>query len=185
MAEEPKSKGWWKTVPGILSAIAGIITAVTGLLVALHQIGAFDVQRVVPSTPPDKTTVEEPPVKRTLKTDTSEEVSPELIRRSVKPRAERSLEPVDKLPDGRVRHLYSVWIEAPPQIMNKIAKVLYHYDHSAFSTPRTESSNPQDGFRDSYRGIGAVNADMDIILVLHDERQVTLKFNMYGAIFGR
>ncbi len=39
MNEGPQSKGWWQTVPGILTAMAGIITAVTGLIVALHQIG--------------------------------------------------------------------------------------------------------------------------------------------------
>ncbi|HEY4381031.1 MAG TPA: hypothetical protein VGN01_11850 [Acidobacteriaceae bacterium] len=36
---EPDSKGWWKTLPGLLTAAAAIITAVTGLLVALHQTG--------------------------------------------------------------------------------------------------------------------------------------------------
>jgi hypothetical protein len=42
MNEGPQSKGWWQTVPGILTATAGIITAVTGLIVALHQTGIFD-----------------------------------------------------------------------------------------------------------------------------------------------
>jgi len=40
--EEQKSKGWWQTVPGILTATAGVITAVTGLIIALHQVGLFD-----------------------------------------------------------------------------------------------------------------------------------------------
>ena len=42
MNEEPQSGGWWRTVPGMLTATAGIITAVTGLIVALHQAGIFD-----------------------------------------------------------------------------------------------------------------------------------------------
>ncbi len=42
MNERTQSKGWWKTVPGILTATAGIITAVTGLIVALYQAGIFD-----------------------------------------------------------------------------------------------------------------------------------------------
>jgi hypothetical protein len=41
MSENPKSEGWWHTVPGFLTALAGIITAVTGLLFALHQAGFF------------------------------------------------------------------------------------------------------------------------------------------------
>jgi hypothetical protein len=45
MSEEPQSKGWWQTVPGILTATAAIITAVTGLIVALHQTGLFDRER--------------------------------------------------------------------------------------------------------------------------------------------
>jgi len=68
--------------------------------------------------------------------------------------------------------------------MSSIDKVLYHYDHSEFSNPRTESSDRSSGFRDSYTGIGAVNADMDLILVLSNKEQVDLKFNMYDAIFG-
>ncbi len=39
---EPQSKGWWQTLPGLLTASAGIITAVTGLLVAVHQTGIFN-----------------------------------------------------------------------------------------------------------------------------------------------
>jgi len=39
---KPESKGWWQTLPGLLTAAAAIITAVTGLLVAVHQTGFFD-----------------------------------------------------------------------------------------------------------------------------------------------
>ena len=39
--QDPKSKGWWQTVPGLLTAAATVITAATGLLVALHQAGCF------------------------------------------------------------------------------------------------------------------------------------------------
>jgi hypothetical protein len=42
MNEEPGSKGWWQTIPGILTATAGIVTAVAGLIVALHQAGFFE-----------------------------------------------------------------------------------------------------------------------------------------------
>lgn len=42
MPENEKSKDWWHTVPGILTAIAGVLTAVTGLIIALNQIGVFN-----------------------------------------------------------------------------------------------------------------------------------------------
>jgi len=39
---ESESKGWWQTLPGLLTAAAAATTALTGLLVAAHQIGCFD-----------------------------------------------------------------------------------------------------------------------------------------------
>jgi hypothetical protein len=50
MIEEPRSKSWWLTLPGVLTAIAGIITAVTGLMVTLHQMEVF--QREEKQPPP-------------------------------------------------------------------------------------------------------------------------------------
>ncbi len=49
MVEEPKPKGWWSTVPGILTAAAGIITAVTGLVIALNEAGIFGGQEMADS----------------------------------------------------------------------------------------------------------------------------------------
>ncbi len=39
--KESNAKGWWQTLPGVLTALAAIITAITGLLVAVHQAGFF------------------------------------------------------------------------------------------------------------------------------------------------
>src|SRR4030095_16558724 len=106
----------------------------------------------------------------------SGETPADLGRRTARPRASRSAEPVVLKGYGE-RHLYSVWIEGPPEALREIEKVLYHYDHPQFEAPRKESVNPTDGFKDTYYGIGAVDADMDIILVLIDGSRVTLKFN--------
>jgi hypothetical protein len=38
-AEEPKSGGWWQTVPGVLTAVAGFMSAMAALIIALHQVG--------------------------------------------------------------------------------------------------------------------------------------------------
>ncbi len=39
---ESESKGWWQTLPGLLTACAAVITALGGLLLAVHQTGFFD-----------------------------------------------------------------------------------------------------------------------------------------------
>ncbi len=38
MADRDNS-GWWKTLPGVITAVTGLLTAIAGLLVALHQTG--------------------------------------------------------------------------------------------------------------------------------------------------
>lgn len=45
MSEEPGSKIWWQTIPGILTATAGVVTAVAGLIVTLHQAGFFEAEK--------------------------------------------------------------------------------------------------------------------------------------------
>jgi hypothetical protein len=39
---EKHSRGFWQTLPGVLTAIATVLTAVTGLLIAFGQLGLFD-----------------------------------------------------------------------------------------------------------------------------------------------
>ncbi|HEX9819998.1 MAG TPA: hypothetical protein VGD07_10330 [Methylomirabilota bacterium] len=36
---DDRTKSWWHTLPGVLTAIAGVVTAVAGLVVALGQVG--------------------------------------------------------------------------------------------------------------------------------------------------
>jgi hypothetical protein len=47
--KQPQARSWWKTLPGLLTAIAGILTATTGLLLALNQMGILPRK---PSLPP-------------------------------------------------------------------------------------------------------------------------------------
>ncbi|MGH8477599.1 MAG: hypothetical protein ACRERV_09600 [Methylococcales bacterium] len=54
MPEDQERKGWWQTVPGILTAAAGIITALTGLIAALHQAGIFVGDNKVQPQPENK-----------------------------------------------------------------------------------------------------------------------------------
>jgi hypothetical protein len=45
-AREPASSGgFWKTIPGLLTAAAGVITAVSGLVIALNQAGVLDFRK--------------------------------------------------------------------------------------------------------------------------------------------
>ena len=41
MSDEGKSKGWWHTLPGIITALTGAVTALAGLIVAINQSGWF------------------------------------------------------------------------------------------------------------------------------------------------
>jgi hypothetical protein len=50
MDEDPRSKSWWHTLPGILTAAAGAITAITALVTALHQAGWLG-RTPAPATP--------------------------------------------------------------------------------------------------------------------------------------
>ena len=51
MPEDQERKGWWQTVPGVLTATAGILTALTGFIVALHQVGILGVDKKTSSPP--------------------------------------------------------------------------------------------------------------------------------------
>lgn len=63
---ESKEKGWWNTLPGVLTATAAVITAITGLIVGLHQAGVFTnggqepIESPAPAESPESET--EPPV---------------------------------------------------------------------------------------------------------------------------
>ncbi len=60
---EPEAKGWWQTLPGLLTATAGIITAITGLLLAFHQMGFFPhgSQPAAPTPSESRTAGDNPP----------------------------------------------------------------------------------------------------------------------------
>ena len=63
MTKDQKLPSWWKTAPGVFTAVGGVITAVATLIVALNQIGMFDnkhepqrTEEVMPSHPIEQTT---------------------------------------------------------------------------------------------------------------------------------
>lgn len=113
------------------------------------------------------------------------EVDPvERIRASVSLHASKDGRQVDTF-EGKPRYNYSVWIEGPAEILNRIEKVEYHFDRRLFSPPIPRVGDSRhDGFMTVYVGTGAVNRDMDVVLVFRDGKQVTMKFNVYRAIYG-
>jgi hypothetical protein len=40
--EGPKPTSWWRTLPGVVTAVAGLLTALGGLLVTLNQVGLLN-----------------------------------------------------------------------------------------------------------------------------------------------
>ena len=68
-------------------------------------------------------------------------------------------------------------------MIQKIARVEYHYPENLFSPAVMGSANRADGFRNTYLGIGAVY-DMDVIVILNDGSRISYGFDMYNAIFA-
>ena len=164
-----------------LSIAIAVILVIASVITALVR---SDRWHILPKRPVSGNLSKGEPTNASLASAPASAESPaELVRRTVRPRASRSAEPVVLKGYGE-RRVYSVWVEGPPEALQEIERVLYHYDHPQFEAPRKESANPKDGFKDTYYGIGAVDANMDIILVLQDGSRVTLKFNMWQALFG-
>jgi serine/threonine protein kinase len=114
-----------------------------------------------------------------------EEDPDERIRSSVTVHAHRDPRQVDTF-RGQPRRNYSVWIEGPAEILDRIEKVEYHFDPRQFSPPNPRiGDNRRDGFMHVYVGTGVVDDDMDVVLVFRDGKKITLEFNMHRAIFGK
>ena len=48
---EDKKQGWWRSIPGLLTATTGLVAALSGLVAGLNQTGVFDRLRAVQSAP--------------------------------------------------------------------------------------------------------------------------------------
>ncbi len=59
MDEDPKSKSWWNTLPGVLTAVAAVIAAVTALVSTLHQTGWIGAK--ASTSPPSSTQTTQSP----------------------------------------------------------------------------------------------------------------------------
>lgn len=65
MADEPRTSGWWQTLPGMFTAIAALILTLAGLAAALYQAGWFHADEPDPaaravsqaSAPPEAPTI--------------------------------------------------------------------------------------------------------------------------------
>jgi len=53
MADDDKSRSWWQTLPGIITAATALVTAIAGLIAGIHQTGWFSSN---PATPAQTTT---------------------------------------------------------------------------------------------------------------------------------
>ena len=51
MSEVSNTKGWWRSMPVVLTATAGVITAVTGLIVAISQFGGNGEDSAIQNSP--------------------------------------------------------------------------------------------------------------------------------------
>jgi len=51
MADEQQKQGWWRSIPGVLTASTGFLAALSGVLAGLNQMGAFDRLKAPASAP--------------------------------------------------------------------------------------------------------------------------------------
>jgi hypothetical protein len=58
--------------------------------------------------------------------------------------------------DGRQMFRFSLWITAPPERLEGIAKVSYRFEHPTFKNPLVSSDDRQSGFRVHYDGWGTI-----------------------------
>jgi hypothetical protein len=109
----------------------------------------------------------------------------ERVRRSVKPKASKGSKVVGFEADGKPKYENCFWIEGPPDIMDQIETVVYRIP----GYPDYRPLNPrprEDGFKSCYLGIGPwAGSDTDVVIVLRNDKVVTLKFNMSEAVYGK
>jgi hypothetical protein len=83
---------------------------------------------------------------------------------------------------GAARYDFKLWIEAPPEVMNRISTVEYHFNHPSFQQRLIRSGN-RDGFRVSYTGWGCLcSVIVTFIPVDPKEQPSTTDFAMCSAL---
>jgi len=79
---------------------------------------------------------------------------------------------------GAPRYDFRLWVEAPPEVMNRIATVEYQFNHPSFQERVVRSGN-RDGFRVSYTGWGCLcSVIVTFIPVDPKEQPSTTEFAM-------
>jgi hypothetical protein len=84
---------------------------------------------------------------------------------------------------GRPRHVYTLWIEASPELKPQIHKVVYHWVPGYGFDPDPEVYDRETNFETSYRGLGAVDKLMEIDIHLRDGQVVQKSFNVFRYLF--
>jgi hypothetical protein len=106
----------------------------------------------------------------------------EQIRDGVRLRVTRSKETFGQTEyQGQQRNTYewSLWIEAPADVLDQIVKVSYNFDHPSYGQPRLASTTRANGFKITYQGVGVLNLDREMVLTLRDGGEVSVPFNGY------
>ena len=77
---------------------------------------------------------------------------------------------------GRQIYDYSIWLEVPILLKDKITKVVYNFPDSSMFKKRRESTEAANGYGASYRGWGCFS-EMEVNVHLKDESIHTLVFD--------
>lgn len=86
-----------------------------------------------------------------------------------------------KTSGGDPLYSFSVYVNAAPVVISKIARVAYDFDHPTFKQPHREATDPANQFQVQYTGWGCLS-DVDVKVFFKDGTSQKIDFDMCGSL---
>jgi MinD-like ATPase involved in chromosome partitioning or flagellar assembly len=99
---------------------------------------------------------------------------------AILPRASSTMIAGQKTGSDNQVYRFEFWIEAAPEVLERIASVTYHFDHPSFQT-KTFTSSKSPEFRQSYQGWGCLS-DVAITVHLKTSGSLRMKFDQCAGL---
>lgn len=82
---------------------------------------------------------------------------------------------------GKPEYRFSVYLNSPPELLSRIRKVTYDFNHPTFTTPHVEEIDPGTMFATHYIGWGCLR-NVVVTVFLEDNTVQTIDFDMCRSI---